>query len=50
LKFTEEDYDFDMPDGSGTSSRLVFKLIHPGIVKCFIIAATVLLMPSTLVL
>lgn len=24
-----------MPDGSGTSSRLVFKLIHPGIVNRF---------------
>lgn len=32
-KFAEEDNDLDMPDGSGTSSRLVFKLIHPRIVN-----------------
>lgn len=37
----EEDYDLDMPDRSGTSSRLVFKLIHPRIVKCSRTRATV---------
>lgn len=33
-ELAEEDYDHDMPDRSGTSSRLVFKFIHPRIVKC----------------
>lgn len=40
-KFAEEDNDLDMPDGSGTSSRLVFKLIHPRIVKSSHAHATV---------
>lgn len=31
----EEDYDLDLPDGSGTPSRLVFKFIHPRIVDCY---------------
>ena len=44
----EEDYDFDMPDGPGTSSRLVLELIHPRVVSCLSSLPPILLMPSTL--
>lgn len=46
-KFTEEDYDLDMPDGSGAASRVVLKLIHPRIVKNSPSSPPFLLMPST---
>lgn len=49
MNIAEEDYDLDMPDGSGTSSRLVFKLLHPRIVKCYhaLASSSVIVITST---
>ena len=45
-QFAEEDYDFDMSDGPGTSSRLVLELIHPRVVSCLSSSPPIIMMPS----